>query len=249
MSEIYGPFAQIYDEVMDNYNYPQVFAFLREVLKSYSELSGELEILEMAMGTGKLSQHLSSLGRVEGFDRSEAMLALAYQRLYRNPRVKLYQMDLSSFHFSHDFHLITCLCDGYNYLETDEQILNSFERVHRHLKEGGLFVFDYNTAEYFQGQLDGHTEVRQGEDYLLTWENEFDPQGGVHIYDLNIFLQVEEDTYTRYQEEHREYARSLESLKGLLDKTGFRLLAITDGYTLAPGGEGRDKWVFIAERK
>ena len=72
MSEYEG-FSLIYDAVMANYDYDEVFRWVKKVL---GEREG-LAILEMAMGTGKLTEKLTDLGTVMGFDRSEDMLMQA----------------------------------------------------------------------------------------------------------------------------------------------------------------------------
>ena len=73
----YTTFSQIYDSVMDNYDYDRVFQWLESLVPEKKKL----EILEMAMGTGRLTEKLAKIGKVTGFDYSGDMLALAEERL------------------------------------------------------------------------------------------------------------------------------------------------------------------------
>lgn len=238
MSEYEG-FSLIYDAVMANYDYDEVFRWVKKVL---GEREG-LAILEMAMGTGKLTEKLTDLGTVMGFDRSEDMLMQAYGRLYKNPRAKWVKMDMRHFSFSTSFDLILCLCDGLNYLPTEADLLASFKQVRAHLKEDGLFLFDLNTAARFReyGDL---KEIRDEEGYFMTWQNHFD--GRVNRYAITAFLEEEDGSYTRFDEVHDEYAYSIDTVENVLKEAGMKVLAMYDGYSFSPATEKSKRISFVA---
>ncbi|MFR9297015.1 MAG: hypothetical protein ACLVLI_04780, partial [Aedoeadaptatus pacaensis] len=56
----YEAFSLIYDAVMANYDYDEAFRWVKEVAGE----GDRFEILEMAMGTGKLAEKLTELGNV-----------------------------------------------------------------------------------------------------------------------------------------------------------------------------------------
>lgn len=238
MSEYEG-FSLIYDAVMANYDYDEVFRWVKKVL---GEREG-LAILEMAMGTGKLTEKLTDLGTVMGFDRSEDMLMQAYNRLYKNPRAKWVKMDMRHFSFNTSFDLILCLCDGFNYLPTEADLLASFKQVRAHLKEDGRFLFDLNTAARFReyGDL---KEIRDEEGYFMTWQNHFD--GRVNRYAITAFLEEEDGSYTRFDEVHDEYAYSIDTVENVLKEAGMKVLAMYDGYSFSPATEKSKRISFVA---
>lgn len=238
MSEYEG-FSLIYDAVMANYDYDEVFRWVKKVL---GEREG-LAILEMAMGTGKLTEKLTDLGSVMGFDRSEDMLMQAYNRLYKNLRAKWVKMDIRHFCLSTSFDLILCLCDGLNYLPTEADLLASFKQVRAHLNEDGRFLFDLNTAARFReyGDL---KEIRDEEGYFMTWQNHFD--GRVNRYAITAFLEEEDGSYTRFDEVHDEYAYSIDTVESVLKEAGMKVLAMYDGYSFSPATEKSKRISFVA---
>ena len=44
-----------------------------------------------------------------------------------------------------EFDLIGIFCDSLNYLQTEKEILQTFDRVYAHLNQGGLFLFDVHS--------------------------------------------------------------------------------------------------------
>ncbi|MDY3118491.1 MAG: class I SAM-dependent methyltransferase [Peptoniphilus sp.] len=239
MSE-YEAFSRIYDQAMDNYDYDKVYRWIEKIVGDVPHR----QILEMAMGTGKLTEKLTDLGQVTGFDRSEEMLMQAYRRLYKNPRAKWTKMDLRNFHFSESFDLIVCLCDGLNYLSTEADLLACFQRVRSHLNADGRFLFDLNTAACFQeyGDL---KEIRDEEGYFLTWENHFD--GRINCYAITAFIEEDDGAYVRFDEVHEEYVYDKKSVERLLRESGLKVLAIYDGYSFSPATERSKRISFVVE--
>lgn len=247
MTEAYTIFSEFYDQFMDNYSYEEVDGFLQEVLKSEGVRPNR--ILEMACGTGSLTEYLSKIAVVDAFDQSEEMLSKAYEKLYRNKWAKIYKMNMEDFSFSHKYSLIVCLCDSMNYLSSLESIQKTFQNVYNHLEEEGIFVFDLNTELRFREQYKNHIQIEEGEEYFFTWENFYDEEKRINHYRLNFFLEEEEGLYERSTEEHKEYAYSLEEIKNLLQETGFEIVSIRDGYREEDGNENSLRWAFIVRRR
>lgn len=239
----YRALSFIYDSVMDNYDYDRVFHWI-------SEIVGEkrpLRILEMAMGTGKLTERLRNLGTVTGFDASEEMLALAEARLRDRGEVQLYRMDLRDFTVEGTFDVIVCLFDGYNYLSSEEALKASFKRVRNALKEDGLFLFDLNTAYRFEYEYGDFTEIREDDDYLLIWDNFY--ADGINRYDLTVFLRDQDGRYERYDETHREYTFKTERIEALLEEAGFSSVESFDGYSNCPRKATSGRIAYVAKIK
>lgn len=236
----YTTFSQLYDSVMDNYDYDRVFQWVSSFLPD----DKKSEILEMAMGTGRLAEKLADSVEVTGFDQSSDMLALAEERL-RGRSVSLFQMDLRTFELRHTFDYILCLCDGMNYLADEGELLACFRRVREHLKEGGLFLFDMNTHARFLDYGD-FTEMREEDDFTLIWENHYEPP--VNEYCITMFIRDHEGKYDRYQEIHEERAFSRETVERLLNEAGLRLIDVYDGYKKKKAHDETERMCYVAGR-
>lgn len=236
----YTTFSQLYDSVMDNYDYDRVFQWVSSFLPD----DKKSEILEMAMGTGRLAEKFADSVEVTGFDQSADMLALAEERL-RGRSVSLFQMDLRTFELRHTFDYILCLCDGMNYLADEGELLACFRRVREHLKEGGLFLFDMNTHARFLDYGD-FTEMREEDDFTLIWENHYEPP--VNEYCITMFIRNHEGKYDRYQEIHEERAFSRETVERLLNEAGLRLIDVYDGYKKKKAHDETERMCYVAGR-
>lgn len=225
---------------MDNYDYDRVFHWVTSFLPD----DKKSEILEMAMGTGRLAEKLADRGEITGFDHSADMLALADERL-RGRGVSLFQMDLRTFELHRAFDCIICLCDGMNYLADEDELLACFQKVREHLKEGGLFLFDMNTHARFLDYGD-FTEMREEDDFTLIWENHYEPP--VNEYCITMFIRDHEGKFDRYQEIHEERAFSRETVERLLNEAGLKLIDIYDGYTKKKAHDETERICYVAGR-
>lgn len=245
MNDIYSIFAKYYDLLMDNYDYDLVFDFVKGVMEEESIKAKN--ILEMACGTGKLTEKLTGICYVDAFDNSEKMLAQAYQRLYRNKKCHIFQMDLSTFHMNKEYDIILCLCDGFNYLDTIDKIQSSLERVKKNLKDQGIFIFDLNTEYRFKEVYKNHIQIEEKDDFFITWENHYNENHRKNIYTLNFFIE-EGDLYRRQIEEHVEYVYDLDEIKEVLEKVGLKIISIRKGYSKNENIEQAERLVFIVKK-
>ena len=100
-------------------------------------------MLDLCCGTGLLAGELIARGyRVVGVDASDAMLALARERL--GPEVALSRMTLPDLAVEGVFDAAVCTFDGLNYLTPDELRL-TMAAVARRLRPAGWLVFDLHT--------------------------------------------------------------------------------------------------------
>ena len=84
----YGEFSKVYDQLMEDYPYQQIFEYIKEIFtRKHIE---PRTLLEIACGTGSLTQYVKQLCPVVAFDKSEDMLSVARMILGSSPRVRLY---------------------------------------------------------------------------------------------------------------------------------------------------------------
>jgi ubiquinone/menaquinone biosynthesis C-methylase UbiE len=133
--DYYDSIAQSYDESRFSNSYGRFVDYEeRRVLnKLFQQQNGQRQVLEMACGTGRLTNYAS-----HALDASEQMMAIAQQR-HKNVSFTLASatdtgFQDESFDAVFSFHLMMHLDP-----ETIERI---FEEANRILKPGGQFIFD-----------------------------------------------------------------------------------------------------------
>jgi len=101
-------------------------------------------ILELACGTGSILEGLRPGYELTGLDISPAMLKVARQKL---PTVHFVQTSMTHFALKHSFDVIFCTFNSLNHLLTLEDWQATFESAAKHLRKGGIFLFDVSTYE------------------------------------------------------------------------------------------------------
>ena len=66
--------------------------------------------------------------------------------------------------------MIGIFCDSLNYLQTEQDVIRTFERVQQHLKQGGLFLFDVHSLYKMNALFIDQTYAYNGEEisYILA---------------------------------------------------------------------------------
>src|SRR6202035_2181912 len=126
-------------------------------IEEYSPTASSL--LELGCGTGAVLHGLSAVTSLAGMDISSNMLDIARARL---PGVQFIHGDISSFDLERKFDVIVCTYDVLNHLAEFDRWISCFACTGKHLAEGGLFIFDINTA----GHLDRGARARSQADAL-----------------------------------------------------------------------------------
>jgi SAM-dependent methyltransferase len=99
-------------------------------------------VLDLACGTGLLTRALARRAEsVVGLDASEAMLSDARART-KASNVRYIRADFRVFSLEETFNAVVCGSDSLNYIQASEELAEVFRCVYRHLRPGGLLVFD-----------------------------------------------------------------------------------------------------------
>lgn len=187
----YAKFAGFYDEIMGDRtpDIDQVRGWVGKYLPTATSL------LELGCGTGALLAGLSEDLEVTGVDQSAEMLAKAAAKL---PMATLVSGDITKVALGTRFDVVICMFDTLNHLPEFSSWLEFFDRVHEHLADGGLFIFDVNTIGRLQGlsraqpyvqDFDGHTlimNISPAHDSVVLWETKiFERLGDDDLYRLH----------------------------------------------------------------
>ena len=134
-----------------------------------------------------------------------------------------------------------------NYLTDEEDLEYLFALVNNYLDPGGLFIFDMNTIHKYRDVIGDTTIAEDREDGSFIWENSYDQENNLNVYELALFLPREDGLYEKCEEEHVQRAYSIETIKSMIRKAGMELVAIYDAYTHKQGDENCERLTFIAK--
>jgi SAM-dependent methyltransferase len=145
MTEFFGhKYAKYYDVLYADKNYERECDFIEHVFEQYSPLK-PTKILDVGCGTGGHLVHLAKRGyEVVGIDKSESMIRIAEEKIRRHElHAKVMVADVLNFNLNEEFDACISMFAEINYIIETDDIIKAFKNVRRHLRQGGLFVFDF----------------------------------------------------------------------------------------------------------
>lgn len=228
---------------MYDLDYEKIYKFIREVLGKKS-LEPEL-ILEMACGTGGLTEKLARDYKIHAFDLSDDMLSVCQNKI-RSKNLKLFKQNMVGFSAPASYDAIFSVGDSLNYLTDEKDFEAAIKSSYDHLKDGGIFIFDLNTEYKFKNIPP--VTVDEVEDVLYLWENIYDKEEKLNTYGVNFFRNIKDNDYKRFYEEHLERAYDLPFVKNLLEKTGFKDIEVYDDYEFKEVRDETSRYTFIIRR-
>ena len=147
-------------------------------------------MLELGCGTGSILARLETAATLTGLDRSPEMLAISAAKV---PGAQLVEGDMRRIRPGRRFDVVACVFDSINHLLDVASWASLLACVHRHLTDGGLFVFDVNTVGELHRLGDEPPWVYdfEGGTAIIDVTFALDPAGlGVTDWDIRIFERV-----------------------------------------------------------
>lgn len=229
--EAYTGFAAVYDTFMDNIPYKEWCEYLTGLLHDYGVKDGLL--LELGCGTGSLTELLADGGYdMIGVDYSEEMLELAMEKRMESGKDILYLcQDMREFELYGTVAAVVSICDCMNYITEPEDLVTVFKLVNNYLDPDGIFIFDLNTEYKYETIMGDTTIAEDREDSSFIWENQYDKDEKINIYDVSIFIKEAGDLYRKYHETHYQRSYSLEEVRQALEEAGMKFIAAYDAFT------------------
>ena len=239
----YGALAASYDGLMADGAYRRRAAFLERRLKK-SPIPVET-VLDLGCGTGTIACLLAARGyEVLAADGSAEMLTQAAAKAEGLDRPPLFfQQAMPRLRLARPVDAVVSTLDSLNYLTAERDLGETFRRVRRWLKPGGLFLFDVNTP-YKLRRMDGQLYMDETEEAVCVWRTFFSEKKRVCTYQVDLFRLRPDGAWDRSFEEHRERAWSEEELRKALDEAGFSSVRLTGDLTDKPPGPEEDRWQF-----
>lgn len=223
-------FGQLHASWYDRWHHTKAYQSEVDQLRTVFATEGPVDsVLDFGCGTGRHLELLAEAGHdVTGVDRSPGMVEVASNRLARfGSRARVVQSEVAELHLDRAFDAVTMMFSVLGYHVSDEALFTTFAAAHRHLRPGGLLVFDNleGSAVLRDGVRGGFTVVEDGDIQFLR-----DSRGRVRrteqIYDFAIRMWMfQQDRLIDYAEETHEIRYFLpRELQLILETAGFTLL-------------------------
>lgn len=160
------------------------------------------EVLELAVGTGRLAIPMAQLGgRVTGVDLMPGMIEEANAKKARllpveQERLEFIVGDMRTIRLGRKFNKVIIAFNTLMHMTRDEDLRATFETVAIHLEDDGLFHLDLHTphpavnpTEDPDGRYDPQEMIdpRDGKRYVVTESNQYDARN--QINEMSFFYQ------------------------------------------------------------
>ena len=236
----FGPIAPFYDELMSKVPYSTWVSYYRLLLAQVGHKPETL--LDVCCGTGSCAEILTEEGyKITGFDISEAMIKEAVKKAKkRKLKIDYHVADAATLKLDKKFDAAYSFFDSLNYITEPEHLRKSIIKVSEHLKPGGVFIFDVNTAYAFEKKMFDQEDMRKDTRLKYHWRGEYDSCTKIIKVKMNFWHEEGE-----FQEVHVQRAYSDEELREFLSDAGLAVARVYDSYTLDPQREKSDRIHYV----
>lgn len=242
----YNNFAYIYDYLINkDVDYS---LWSRRILDSCKMHGGlHSSYLDIGCGTGNLTEKIAPyFDETWCVDASSDMLCEADAKFRsKNIRAKLINQNMIELDLNHKFDLVTCCLDCINYILYDNDIERYFKSVFKHLKPGGIFIFDMNSFYKLQNVLGNNLYDYDDENVTYIWDNSFKD----NIVDMYLIFFIKDgDVYKRFDEHHRERAYEELEIDNKLTRCGFDIVEKMDSYEKKCPCRKSERLVYVVKK-
>ena len=240
-AEAYSRLAGVYDELVIDPCHDRWASFLHDLWSADPE--GVRSVLDLCCGTGLLAGELIARGyRVVGVDASEAMLALARERL--GPEVELSRTTLPELEGDGVFDAAVCTFDGLNYLTPDEFRL-TMAAVARRLRPAGWLVFDLHTDGMMNFTISNPVVAGESAGTGFVISSTVDTDARTCDTTIELMRPRAGDSFS---EQHRQYFHADADVRTSLQAAGFTVTALGEEYTHEPVDASTLRATWTAQR-
>ena len=244
----YGALASVYDRLTGDVNYERRADYIEKLFR-LSRIPVHT-VLDLACGTGTMTNIFTERGyELIAVDGSADMLSEAREKavdLQGEPPVFLNQ-SMPKLDLYGTVDAAICCLDSINYLTNPKDVQRTLQRLRLFIEPGGILVFDINSAEKLRS-LDGQVFLDETEDIYCVWRTEFEKRSRICTYWMDIFTRLDDDTWERDFEEHRQRAYEVEELRQWLLEAGFTRIRTYGDCRMSAPREKEQRIYFTAIR-
>jgi len=236
--EAYSILAKYYDSLMKDFNYDAYLDFIKGYVKG--------EGVDLCCGTGEMTIRLAKQKcKMIGMDLSQDMLNVARDKSRKSFQNIIYiQASLQEFDLPHKVDFVTCVCDGFNYVN-DSDLEKSINNISKKLKPNGYLIFDISSQYKLEKVLGNNTFCEDTNKATYIWSNKLE-NDKVNMQ-VSFFEKIKGDTYKRIDDNQTQFVHSLEAIKNILNKDYEYF--VFDGTTFKDVKDDSQRLLFIAKRK
>lgn len=244
----YGSFSFFYDLLTGNISYKKRAEYFDMLIKKHGGRKNIL--LDLACGTGSLSEEMSRLGYdVIGVDSSEEMLNEAIEKKIESGlNIQYLCQDMTRLDMFGTIDVTLCALDSLNHLPDLAAVEKTVGRVSLFCEPKGLFIFDINTPHKHRNILGNNTFVYDMEEVYCVWQNTYSEKDNRVDMCLDFFERREDGLYSKYEDEFSEIAFDESVIDSILIKNGFEIAAKYDYDTVSPPKPDSEKLVYAAKK-
>lgn len=229
-------YAKYYDLLYEDKDYKAEVDYVNRLIIDHTTITvGSL--LDLGCGTGIHASLFEKFGyKVHGVDLSSKMIDQARNTFADVVNLEFFESDITTFEKKEKYDIVTSLFHVISYQNSNENIVKSFTTAYNHLKDDGLFIFDF---WYGPGVLTDRPESRLKvlENDVIHVSRKATPQ--IHInknivdvkYDINIVNKTD-DSKQQISELHSMRYFFIQELSFYLKHVGFEMLDFFEWMTL-----------------
>ena len=221
-------YSRYYDIFYHDKDYEKECSFLENAFKKHSVFPIK-RVLDMGCGTGGYLIPLSERGyEITGIDASTGMLEQAKRKTKeRGIRVRLEQMTLQELDLGEKFDSVICMFNTIDYLTEKKEMIKTLMNVRKHLKDGGLFIFDFRqTAPAMESYSPQRVRYfRNGKIEIIRISNSrVDREANLFFTDYDCIVIQKKSVIERFHETHKLKVYSPQEINHLLRKNKLEIL-------------------------
>lgn len=216
---MYDQFAFIYDRLMSDIPY----AKYAEWVQKNAPASAGKKLVDIGCGTGVLSVQFAKAGyEVIGVDLSESMLTVAQNRSLENHlSISYICQSMTEMDGIEEMDIAVIAIDSLNYLETLQEVEQTFHHVFHSLVEGGHLFFDVHSLYKMDEIYPNGPFTYEDDEVAYIWNTEMGEERHSIYHDISFFVKDENGYYERFEESHYQRTFPIELYENLLKKIGY----------------------------
>lgn len=244
---MYNKFSFIYDNLMKTQvDYEKICKNILNICLKYN--LNVKTVLECAMGSGNLTEvFLSENLEVDGFDISDDMLSIAYNKLIAFKNVNILKGDVRYFNSGKTYDLICCFFDVINYLKNLSDIELFLCNSYKQMNENSILMFDINSKYKLKQYLGNNDFIVEENGIFYTWRNELNDK---YIdFNIDFFAKTDNNMYERIVEKQRQYIYEESEIEKVIENKNFKILEKIDFETFEKSNENSFRILYVLTKQ